>query len=121
VAPSILVRSVPAAGSTLSGPVNQLDLDFSPPARLHELTVTGPDGTMPTMITPAAEQAHYSVPLSGLERGKYSVNWRATVAQQEHKGRFSFRSAEAHPLLLPTAAASQDRARAIRHFDLLPS
>jgi methionine-rich copper-binding protein CopC len=45
---------------------------------------------MPTMITPAAEQAHYSVPLSGLERGKYSVNWRATVAQQEHKGRFSF-------------------------------
>ena len=87
---SILVASSPAAGSAVSGPVNELMLHFSPPARLHEVTVTGPDGTMPMMVTAVGEVEHYSLPLSGLEAGSYTVDWRASAAGRDHQGRFSF-------------------------------
>lgn len=87
---SILASSTPAAGSTVSGPVNELMLHFSPPARLAEVTVTGPDGMMPMMLTPVGEVEHYSLPLSGLGAGTYTVDWRANAAGQEHRGRFSF-------------------------------
>ncbi len=87
---SILVSSTPAAGSTVSGPVNELMLHFSPPATLAEVTVTGPEGMMPMMPSPVGEVEHYSLPLSGLGSGTYTVDWRARAAGQEHRGRFSF-------------------------------
>jgi methionine-rich copper-binding protein CopC len=87
---SILVSSSPAAGSTVSEPVNELLLRFSPPARLHEVTVTGPEGTMPMMITAVGEVEHYSLPLSGLGAGSYTVDWRASAAGAQHEGRFGF-------------------------------
>lgn len=87
---SILVGSTPAAGSTVSAPVNELVLNFDPPARLLEITVTGPEGAMPTMITPAGEQLTYSVPLPGLGPGSYRVDWRASAAGHTHQGSFGF-------------------------------
>ncbi len=91
---SILQGSTPADGSTVRGPVNSLELRFSPPARLHELTVTGSDGlTMPMMVTAVGEVGSYSIPLSGLGPGTYTVDWRATSAGTGHRGtiRFSVR------------------------------
>lgn len=87
---SILVGSSPAAGSTVAAPVNELVLNFDPPARLGEVTVTGPDGVMPTMITSVGEVPRYSVPLPGLGPGDYMVRWSATVGEQPHEGSFRF-------------------------------
>ncbi|HET7816194.1 MAG TPA: copper resistance CopC family protein [Sphingomicrobium sp.] len=87
---SILAWSKPAAGSTVSGPVNELVLHFSPPARLAEVTVTGPDGAMPMMVTAVGEVEHYSLPLSGLGTGRYTVDWRASVGGVGHRGSFAF-------------------------------
>ena len=87
---SILNWSRPAAGSTVNGPVNELVLHFTPPARLSEVTVTGPDGAMPMMITAVGEVDHYSLPLSGLGPGRYAVDWRALAAGAEKHGRFGF-------------------------------
>ena len=90
-AQSILHSSTPADGATVQGPVNSLELHFSPPARLHELTVAGSDGlTMPVMVTAVGEVAHYSIPLSGLGPGAYRVDWRASSAGTEHRGALSF-------------------------------
>ncbi len=88
---SILVGSTPAAGSTVDAPVNELVLNFDPPARLMEVTVTGPEGVMPTMITPVGEVPRYSIPLSGLGPGSYRVDWRASAAGSAHQGSFGFR------------------------------
>jgi methionine-rich copper-binding protein CopC len=87
---SILVGSTPAAGSTVSGPVNELALRFNPPARLDEVTVTGPGGTMPMMVHAVGEAPSYSIPVSGLGPGTYTVDWRASVQGQSHQGRFPF-------------------------------
>ncbi|HEU4704437.1 MAG TPA: copper resistance CopC family protein [Sphingomicrobium sp.] len=88
---SILQGSVPADGSTVSGPVDSLQLQFSPPARLHELVVTGSDGlAMPVMVTAVGEVPAYSIPLPGLGPGAYTVEWRATAAGTEHRGSLRF-------------------------------
>ncbi len=87
---SILVDSAPASRSTVTGPVNELKLHFSPPARLGEVTVTGPNGTMPMMITAVGEVRYYSVPLPGLAAGSYTVAWRATAAGHDYQGSFGF-------------------------------
>ena len=87
---SILAWSKPAAGSTVSAPINELVLHFSPPARLGEVTVTGPEGAMPMMVTAVGEVEHYSLPLPGLGPGRYSVDWRATAGGVEHHGSFVF-------------------------------
>lgn len=87
---SILASSTPAADSTVAAPVNELKLRFNPPARLDEVTVTGPDGTMPMMVHAVGETADYSLPLSGLGPGSYSVNWKATAAGRAYRGSFSF-------------------------------
>ena len=87
---SILAWSSPAAGSIVAAPVNQLVLHFSPPARLMEVTVAGPEGMMPMMVTAVGEVEHYSLPLSGLGPGSYTVDWRASIRGQQHRGRFSF-------------------------------
>lgn len=87
---SILASSNPAAGSTVAAPVNELVLHFDPPARLGEVTITGSDGVMPMMITSVGEVPHYSVPLSGLGPGDYTVRWSATSGGQAHEGSFSF-------------------------------
>jgi methionine-rich copper-binding protein CopC len=87
---SVLVSSTPAAGSTVAAPVNELVLNFDPPARLWEVTVIGPDGMMPTMITSVGEVSRYSVPLAGLGPGNYTVGWRATIGGQAHEGSFGF-------------------------------
>ena len=88
---SILQSSNPGDGAIVDGPVDQLEMRFSPPARLGEVTVTRSDGTqMPMMVTAVGEVAYYSLPLPGLEAGSYTVDWRASVAGTEHQGRFRF-------------------------------
>lgn len=87
---SILASSSPAAGATVQGPVNTLELHFNPPARLDEVTVSGPDGLMPMMVHAVGEVAHYSLPLSGLDAGTYTVNWKASRAGETHQGSFAF-------------------------------
>lgn len=89
-ASSILQSSDPAAGAIVTAPVNALILNFSPPARLGELTVAGPHGTMPMMITAAGEQTRYSVPLPALGPGTYTVTWQAIAGGQESRGSFAF-------------------------------
>ncbi|MDV3257082.1 MAG: copper resistance protein CopC [Sphingomonas sp.] len=89
-ASSILAWSRPVAGSTVNGPVDELQLHFSPPARLDEVTVSGPDGAMPMMVTAVGEVAHYSLPVPGLEPGRYTVDWRASAGGTDHRGRFGF-------------------------------
>ena len=89
-AASILAWSKPAAGSTVGGPVNELVLHFSPPARLGEVTVTGPDGAMPMMVTAVGEVEHYSLPVSELESGRYTVAWKATAGSAAYSGSFGF-------------------------------
>lgn len=86
-----LSSTTPAAGSTVAAPVNELNFIFDPPARLEEVTVAGPDGVMPTMITSVGEVPRYSIPLSGLGPGDYTVSWSATVNGQAHEGSFGFR------------------------------
>ncbi len=83
---SILQRSTPSNGSSVAGPVNQLTLHFAPPARLTEVTIDGPDGLSPMMITAVGETADYSVPLSGLGPGAYRANWKATAAGVAYSG-----------------------------------
>ena len=46
---------------------------------------------MPMMISPAGEAADYSLPLSGVGPGQYTVSWRATVGDTEKSGTFTFR------------------------------
>ena len=87
---SILSDSVPAADSKVRVSPSDLRLDFSPAARLVEVTVDGPDGTMPMMVTPAGEVGRYSLPLPDLSPGKYEVHWRATSQGRAHEGRFDF-------------------------------
>ncbi|MDP9423629.1 MAG: copper resistance protein CopC [Pseudomonadota bacterium] len=89
-ASSILAWSRPAVGSTVSAPVNELVLHFTPPARLGEVTVTGPDGAMPMMVTAVGEVEHYSLPLTADTPGAYTVAWRATRQGREHQGSFGF-------------------------------
>ena len=90
-AQSILQGSTPADGATVEGPVDSLELRFSPPARLGELTVTGSDGlTMPMMVTAIGEVPRYSIPLPGLGPGTYTVDWQATAAGASHRGSFRF-------------------------------
>jgi methionine-rich copper-binding protein CopC len=86
----LLAGSVPANGAVVAGPVAGLQLSFSPPARLLEITIGGPDGQMPMMVTAAGEQSRYSLPLPGLGKGNYSVDWRAIAAGREDRGTFSF-------------------------------
>ncbi len=87
---SILVRSTPTAGAAVVGPVNELVLEFSPPALLNEVIVSGPDGQMPMMISPVGEQPRYVLPLSGLGTGAYRVSWRASAGGKEYRGDFAF-------------------------------
>lgn len=87
---SILAWSTPAAGATVSTPVNELVFHFTPPARLGEVTVTGPDGAMPMMITAVGEVEHYSLPMSADTPGDYMVDWRATAKGREFRGSFGF-------------------------------
>lgn len=87
---SILAWTKPAAGSTVSAPVNELVFHFSPPARLGEVTVTGPEGAMPMMVTAVGGVEHYSLPLSGLGPGRYTVEWKATARGVDYNGSFGF-------------------------------
>jgi methionine-rich copper-binding protein CopC len=87
---ALLASSAPANGSIVAGPVNQLKLRFAVPARLLEVTVEGPEGLMPMMITPASEAVDYSVPLPGLGAGAYRVNWKASVSGATQKGTLTF-------------------------------
>lgn len=88
---SILESASPSGGSTVRGPVDQLALRFSSPARLVEVTVTGADGVQtPMMVTAVGEVAAYSLPLPDLGPGAYTVGWRATAAGQVYQGSFRF-------------------------------
>jgi methionine-rich copper-binding protein CopC len=87
---SILASSSPAPGETVRQAVDTLTLHFNPPARLDELTVTGAEGTMPMMVHSAGEMRDYSIPVSGLAAGPYTVDWRATAHGRGYRGKFSF-------------------------------
>lgn len=54
------------------------------------MTVTGPEGAMPMMVTAVGEVEHYSLPLSSDAPGAYTVAWRATAKGREYQGRFGF-------------------------------
>lgn len=86
----MLASSTPEAGSVVQAPVEQLSLHFSPAARLDEITVTGPDGVMPMMVHAVGEVTDYSLPLSGMGAGAYTVNWRATAQGIAYSGSFAF-------------------------------
>jgi hypothetical protein len=45
---------------------------------------------MPMMLSPAGEQASYSLPLPGLTGGSYTVSWRANAGGKAHRGAFTF-------------------------------
>ena len=87
---ALLVRSAPADGATVRAP-QTLSLSFREPVRLVEVTITGPSGEMPMMVTAAGEQSSYAVPLPDLESGPHEVRWRALdrggIARE---GRLSF-------------------------------
>ena len=85
-----LVSSIPKSGATVDGPVDELRLRFSKPARLLEVTISGPDGDMPTMVDSAEETYEYSIPLPDLGAGKYEACWRALAAGEESSGRLTF-------------------------------
>ena len=85
----LLARSTPADGASVTAPVDQLQLHFARPARLLEVTVDGPDGTSPMMISAAGETTDYSVPLPGLAAGAYRINWKATAAGRAYDGMIS--------------------------------
>ena len=84
------VTSTPAAGSSVKGPLSQVILDFSAPVALGEVLVSGPDGVMPMMLSPAGVQTHYSVPVPGLGEGFYTVAWKAILDGQPKNGSFAF-------------------------------
>ena len=86
----LLAGSSPANGAVVSASPGNLVLDFSPPARLLEVTIAGPGGQMPMMVTASGDNARYSLPLPALGLGTYSVDWRATAAGREDRGTFSF-------------------------------
>lgn len=88
---SLLQSATPGPGATVQGPVNQLQLRFSRPVRLDEVTITGSDGTtMPMMVTAAGANANYSIPVSGLGTGTYTVAWRASVDGVPQQGSYRF-------------------------------
>ena len=81
---------MPAAGSTISAPVDEIRLHFNPPARLDEVVIGGPDGLMPMMLHPVGEVADYSLPLSELGPGNYTVTWKAVSGGRTASGDFNF-------------------------------
>lgn len=86
----LLARSTPADGATVAAPVDTLQLKFAKPVRLIEVTLDGPDGLSPMMITAPAETTDYSIPLPGLAGGSYRVNWRASASGRPFDGAFTF-------------------------------
>jgi methionine-rich copper-binding protein CopC len=89
-AAELLLRSAPADGASMSTP-QILSLTFEQPVRLAEVTISGPSGEMPMMITAAGLQTAYSIPLPDLEPGPQQVRWRAlTQDGVSHEGRLSF-------------------------------
>lgn len=88
---SLLASSNPADGAVVAGPVDKLELRFSRPARLSEVTVTAADGTiMPMMVTAVGEVLYYSLPLQGLRKGSYTVAWKASSAGTDYQGELGF-------------------------------
>ena len=85
-----IVSSNPKPGAMVDGPVDELRLRFSRPARLLEVTISGPDGDMPTMVDSAGETYEYSIPLPDLGTGKYEARWRASAAGEESSGGLTF-------------------------------
>lgn len=87
---SILASSNPAPDSVSVEPVYSLQLRFSPPARLEELLIDGPGGTIASMVTSVGERETYVVPIDAPGPGVYTVRWRASSGGAEHRGQFGF-------------------------------
>jgi copper resistance protein C len=77
-----LVSTVPAEGSVLSSAPQHIELHFSEPARVTELTVQkeGEQGAQVVSIMPAAPAQKQSVPVDAADPGNYLVSWRAQGA-----------------------------------------
>ncbi len=88
---TLLASSLPADGATVAEPVSSLNLHFSRPARLGEVTVTSADGAVMTMmVTAVGEVRDYALPLSDLGPGRYSVEWKATSQGIDYQGSIRF-------------------------------
>jgi len=88
---ALVASSRPADGATVAGPVSSVELHFSRPARLGEVTIASADGTvMPMMVTAVGEVLDYELPLSDLGLGRYSVDWKATAQGIDYWGRIRF-------------------------------
>jgi methionine-rich copper-binding protein CopC len=86
-----LLRSTPADGARLSQSPDALVLSYSRRVRLIEVIVQGSDGSeMPMMVTSAGEAETYSLPLSGLGAGSWTVRWRATSGGEPLSGTIKF-------------------------------
>ena len=74
----------------MTGAIDELLLQFNPPARLVDVTINGPNGLMPMMVTAPDEIADYSLPLPNSGPGSYTVTWKATSHGTTYQGSFSF-------------------------------
>jgi methionine-rich copper-binding protein CopC len=77
-----LKGSVPAEGSTVNAPPDQISLTFSEAARLTALTIQKEGGEEQKLTSgPLPESsAQVSVAAPKLAPGKYTVNWRVVSA-----------------------------------------
>lgn len=65
-------------------------LRFSAPVALGEVTVSGPDGVMPMMLSSAGVLTDFEIPLPGLGSGHYKVAWKANQGGVQRAGEFEF-------------------------------
>jgi methionine-rich copper-binding protein CopC len=77
----------------LNSAPESLKLHFDPPARLDQVIVTGPQGSMPMMVEAVGEVADYDLPLSGMSPGAYTVEWKAISRGKDYSGQFRFKVA----------------------------
>lgn len=90
-AATLLARSSPADGAVLSRSPEKLVLIFARPARLHEVTVSGADGSqIPMMVTAVGEVERFSLPLPQLGKGSYTAGWRASSGDSPFEGSIRF-------------------------------
>ncbi len=86
----LLTRSTPAHGQILRRSPGELSLTFREPVRLAEVTISGDDQLIPIMLAPAGAQKRFRIPLPELDRGSYTVAWRAGVGAESRQGSFRF-------------------------------
>jgi methionine-rich copper-binding protein CopC len=103
-----LSSSVPADGSTVSGPLSAVELTFTGPVTLRDVTVTDPAGVSATAGEASASGALVTQPVALSAAGEYTVGY-AVVSSDGHQleGSLTFRySPPAPPTPTPTPAVT---------------